>query len=256
MRKKKAIFLDIDGTLFENRLGPFIEDIDAIAEARKAGHVVFINTGRSLGNLPYIFAAAHYFDGFILGAGSHIICRGKTIYSARIEPEKAAEISDFYFPQKKWCAFEGESGIFAVHAAALPLFLPRITAVESSNDFLSKFKHERITKLTIQGTLTKKEENFLSGSFKLISFSRYFEGIIKGHDKMGGIEMALKELGIPRENTVAVGDSMNDMDMILGCGIGIAMGNACDELKNAAKAVTRDCGKGGVGEAIRRYVLS
>ena len=41
-------------------------------------------------------------------------------------------------------------------------------------------------------------------------------------------------LGVPRENTIAVGDSKNDMDMIKKAGLSLAVSNACDELKAAA----------------------
>ena len=67
--------------------------------------------------------------------------------------------------------------------------------------------------------------------------------------------MALEALGIPRENSIAIGDSRNDIDIIAAAGLGIAMGNACEELKALAGAITGDCGKGGVGQALRMFVL-
>jgi Cof subfamily protein (haloacid dehalogenase superfamily) len=253
---KKAVFLDVDGTLFLDGLGPFARDVDAIVEARKAGHAVFLNTGRSLGNLPYIFSAARYFDGFVLAAGAHVVFDGKTIYSVCIDKNKARAIYEFYSAADKWCAFEGESGIFAVHSLESALFPPDVRRVCSADDFDTKYGRERMSKITVQGKLSDAEELFLRDSFELNVFPNYFEGIIKGHGKITGIDIVLGKLGLSREDAVAIGDSMNDMDMVVGCGTGIAMGNACDELKRAAKAVTLDCADGGAGEAIRRYVLS
>jgi Cof subfamily protein (haloacid dehalogenase superfamily) len=253
---KKAVFLDIDGTLFLNGLGPFVGDIDAIIEARKAGHAVFLSTGRSLGNLPHIFAGAGYFDGFVLAAGAHVVYDGKTLYCVCVDKKKTREIYDFYSKTDKWCAFEGETGIFAVHSLEHSLFPPNVRRIDSPDDLDTKYGGERMSKITVQGALTKDEELFLRDSFELNIFPNYFEGILKGHGKITGIDIVLGKLGLSREDAVAIGDSMNDMDMVVGCGTGIAMGNACDELKRAAKAVTLDCKDGGVGEAIRRYVLS
>ena len=69
------------------------------------------------------------------------------------------------------------------------------------------------------------------------------------------MSIALKALNIPQENSIAIGDSKNDIDIIRAAGLGIAMGNASDELKALADAVTGDCGKGGVGQAVRKVVL-
>jgi hydroxymethylpyrimidine pyrophosphatase-like HAD family hydrolase len=65
----------------------------------------------------------------------------------------------------------------------------------------------------------------------------------------------LEAAGIPRENSIAIGDSANDIDIVRAAGIGIAMGNASDDLKAVAREITGDCGKGGVGGAIKRFVL-
>jgi hydroxymethylpyrimidine pyrophosphatase-like HAD family hydrolase len=69
------------------------------------------------------------------------------------------------------------------------------------------------------------------------------------------MSIVLEALDIPRENSIAIGDSKNDIDIIRAAGLGIAMGNASQELKALAGAITGDCGKGGVGQAITKFVL-
>ena len=65
---------------------------------------------------------------------------------------------------------------------------------------------------------------------------------------------ALKEmaeiLDIPIERTVAIGDSMNDFDMITAAGIGVAMGNAVDKIKEISDFVTDDVDSSGVSSAL------
>jgi Cof subfamily protein (haloacid dehalogenase superfamily) len=253
----KAIFLDIDGTLFWQGLGPFAADLNALVKAHNAGHFIFISTGRSLANTPYILRAAPYVDGFILGAGAQVIVKGETIYSKAVDVETTRDICAYYLNTKKWCVFEGETGIFAVNSPMFSLFPHSVMLqVTHADDFVTKYKNERISKITIQGEMSPAEENFLRGHFSVNPFPPdYFEGIIKGHGKMSGITRALHELKLPLENSIAIGDSLNDMDMVTGCGLGIAMGNACQELKDAANDITLDCVNGGVSAAIHKYVL-
>ena len=86
---KKAIFLDIDGTLIDCMGG--IKDITpnvkrAIKKVQEKGDYVFISTGR-----PYALLDKNIldfgFDGFILANGAHVIINNETIYSEPIEKE-------------------------------------------------------------------------------------------------------------------------------------------------------------------------
>ena len=76
-----------------------------------------------------------------------------------------------------------------------------------------------------------------------------------GASKWGGLEAVLADLGIPHSDLVAVGDGGNDLEMIVGAGVGVAMGNAVPEVLAAADAVVAGHGDGGVAEAIERFVL-
>lgn len=64
-----------------------------------------------------------------------------------------------------------------------------------------------------------------------------------------------KALGIPADEIATIGDSANDMSMFVKGGIAIAMGNADDEVKGAADAVTADCDSEGFAEAIEKFIL-
>lgn len=63
-------------------------------------------------------------------------------------------------------------------------------------------------------------------------------------------------LGLPRSETLAVGDHLNDIPLIRRAGLGVAMGNALPEVKSEAGAVVADHENDGVAEAIERWVLS
>ena len=62
-------------------------------------------------------------------------------------------------------------------------------------------------------------------------------------------------LDIPMEQTIAVGDADNDIDILTAAGLSIAMGNANETVKSICDVVVGDCDHDGCAEAIRRYLL-
>ena len=76
-----------------------------------------------------------------------------------------------------------------------------------------------------------------------------------GINKAKGLEKVCSLLGISMKNVMAVGDSLNDIAMITEAGLGIAMGNAQDAVKEAADDITGDNTESGVAQAIHKWVL-
>ncbi len=76
-----------------------------------------------------------------------------------------------------------------------------------------------------------------------------------GVNKATGLEQICQLLGYRMDEVVAVGDSLNDLAMIEQAGLGIAMGNAQEAVKDAADAITLTNEEDGVAEVIRRYLL-
>lgn len=80
----------------------------------------------------------------------------------------------------------------------------------------------------------------------------YFEFTAKGIDKAGALNKALPPLGYKRKDMIAFGDGHNDISMIKYAGIGVAMGNAVSELKEAADEITLSNDKDGIAEFLYR----
>jgi len=81
----------------------------------------------------------------------------------------------------------------------------------------------------------------------------FLELVDKHCSKGLAIEQLIRHLGIPREETIAIGDGYNDIPMLTYAGLGIAMGNACDASKAVANAVTDTNDNDGVAKALIRY---
>ncbi|GEM_PF-4167994 len=76
-----------------------------------------------------------------------------------------------------------------------------------------------------------------------------------GITKASGIEQVCKLLGITMEQVIAVGDSLNDIAAIEAVGLGVAMGNAQDAVKEAADVVVAGNNEDGIVQVIREYML-
>ena len=70
------------------------------------------------------------------------------------------------------------------------------------------------------------------------------------------MEHACRALGVPVENSVAMGDSENDLDMFRHAGWSVAMGNASPDVQSQADWVTAPAGQGGIARALAHIGIS
>ena len=78
----------------------------------------------------------------------------------------------------------------------------------------------------------------------------------KDVDKSKSIERLADMLGISMSQVIAVGDSYNDLSMIKSAGLGVAMGNAVELVKDNADYITADNDHEGIVTVINKFVLS
>ncbi len=86
--------------------------------------------------------------------------------------------------------------------------------------------------------------------------SDMIEVLPPGASKGAMLKQVLKELGIPLDATLAIGDAENDVEMVQVAGVGVAMGNASAHLKEVADATVANNDQDGVAEAIERFALT
>ena len=71
-----------------------------------------------------------------------------------------------------------------------------------------------------------------------------------------GLERLIKELGVNREEVISIGDEQNDFEMIKFAGLGVAMGNASEKIKEIADYITKTNEEDGVAHVIEKFVLN
>lgn len=246
---RKAVFMDIDGTLMEHgRVSQRV--IDAIQRARAQGHLFFVCTGRSLGNMPRQLREADYLDGYVMGCGMHCVLGDEIVYHESVSRELVMAVAQYSFNQGCECWYEGENRLLATHST-----FERIERFDNIEQFAGVLESEPVTKMTIQGPYREEYGTSFSKWFDIYDMGTYSDVVKKGVTKATGMQHMLDYLGISRENCIGVGDSVNDLPMIEFSGLGVAMGNASEAVKAKADVVTDTCENDGVAVMIEKYVL-
>lgn len=83
----------------------------------------------------------------------------------------------------------------------------------------------------------------------------FLEVVPKGVNKGMALSKLLQRLDYDRSELIAVGDSFNDLEMIQLAGLGVAMGNAREEIKSCADYVTKSHDEDGVAHLLKKYVF-
>lgn len=262
MNQIKAVFLDIDGTLVSFKTHRIPEStLSAVSTLRRNGVKVYIATGRPL---PFIDNLGELeYDGMITVTGAHCFTRnGTVIYHHPISPDDVERVvvhhrdnPDEAYP----IIVVTEDGLFVTDynkdvetiAALLNLNPPVVKPLETAIgkpvlQLISFFKSD-------------KEDYFMQTLMPDCVSMRWhplFTDIIaKGVSKSVGIDKVLAYEGIPLEQAMAFGDGGNDLSMIGHVPYGVAMGNACEELKAKACYVTTDVDHDGIAHALRHFGL-
>lgn len=247
--KKYAFFLDIDNTLYCNGI-ICNKNREAINYVREKGHFVFINTARSLFNVPEPVKELPV-DGFITSIGCSVIINGEKILSAALDPEDIAQELDFMTENGVKFLIEGENLLIGNKYYKNEGDFP---TVENGKELLRKFGNEIMPKIFTDGILPQNCIEYLRKKHTVFQHPTYAEYAVEGYSKASGMFLAAEKCGVKKENCVAMGDSLNDLTMLEAAGISVAMGNSVEDIKNICDIITCHAKDGGVAEAMYKIV--
>ena len=248
--QKYAIFLDIDGTVMGRNPDALQKNLDIIQKVRSLGHKVYINTGRATAYLPPNIDAKKYFDGVISGAGARIIMDGEEVFCRTVDTAAVRRFCEFCVDIENVSILEGVDEMLFVGPQKELDYTWECISRENMDSYVNDGL--KVEKFTILDIAPKEIGDILGEEYVTFQHGTYAEIIQKGITKAGAMQFVLDKLGLPREQSIAMGDSLNDFDMIESAGIGVAMGNAIDEIKNIATITTSDVDEAGVAEALER----
>ena len=256
--KIKALFIDFDGTLFSHTQHDFPDTaIKAIDEARANGILVFLCTGRAKSEFKQFDLSRLNVDGMVLCNGQIVFdSQGNIIYENPIEGELKERILDIYINKKQpiYLAnneelilnFENET-IRRVQNA-VSSHIPPVKEYHGENFYMASAFYDNEEELAFLNAMKYQAEvtYWHVGAVDIVQ---------KGGCKSNGIRKTLEVLNIPIEETIGFGDGDNDIDMLKHCGIGVAMGNAPDFVKEAADYITDDIDNDGLYKAFKLFDL-
>jgi hypothetical protein len=263
----KLVALDLDGTL----LGPGFKigeaDRDAIADARRAGVHVTIDTTRWFELAAITARRLGLASPLVVHNGAHIRAAeaDSNVLHLPIETVVAREIAEFC-DQRGWESYTSVNGVTymrtryeaQIDPARLPagMQLEKLHApfVTSPATGILAFGEEAVE--LVEKTFEAKYPGMLAYPAGWSeSLTPYVTVTVAGVDKGTGLLAVCDYLGITPDEAMAVGDAHPDVAMFDVAAVGVAMGNATDEVKALADAVAPTNADGGVGWAIRRFVL-
>lgn len=264
--KKKAVFFDIDGTLWDEKMHIEESTKEAIRKLKENGHLAFLCSGRSRSSIQAQHLLELGFDGIIAACGNYVEMNGEVIYDNVMTTETANWVaktladcrlpSVLEGPYDCWIDTEGfEEDPYVDYLFAL-LGENAHPIRNSQKDFLI----EKCSFDNFPYSEYAKAKEILGEKFDFIEHSserdfHVVEMIPKGTSKATGIEWVRKYLGLAHDDIYAVGDSVNDLDMLKYVSHSIAMGNGVDAIKEICEYVTKRINEGGIYHAMEYYGL-
>jgi Cof subfamily protein (haloacid dehalogenase superfamily) len=252
---KKLIFFDVDGTLISYKNVTYIpiETIEAINRLKENGHMIAVATGRSYQMAKHILSELKI-NYAVLENGAHIVTNGESVYEKRISKGISSKICKVLL-KTSLCVFAFDVDYVYVNNISEES-RNYIETNSGRKDIIKPLADNKNSLFSIHLYGESNEISEYLKSIKSIDFKEnQFEITTKGISKSNGIKRLAKLLDISHNNIIAVGDGINDIDMIKAAGIGIAVGNACAQLKAVADIVTEDIENGGILKAFKELKL-
>ncbi|MEX0682177.1 MAG: Cof-type HAD-IIB family hydrolase [Dehalococcoidia bacterium] len=265
MSRYKLLALDLDGTLLNSAMRMSEANTEALSEAKAAGLAIVLATSRWFG------LAKRTSDR--LGLETPIICSngaevrypdGREILHLPLDAEATREVVT-WGDDHGWEMFTtvGHATYMQMRPGIIPEKLPGgLRIAERHSDHLGEGAATCV-QIWQENAVREVGERFGPKYGDRVHFSfntpvgqpHY---VVLNHpdaEKAHALEIVCRELGISRAETVAMGDSESDIEMLRFAGLGIAMRNSPDEVKRAAIHVAPTNDEDGVAWAVRRFLL-
>lgn len=271
--EKKLLFLDLDGTLLNDRKEITSGNRQAIGEAIARGHRIIVTSGRPLkssldqakrlglaGNGCYVIA---YNGGAVYDCST-----GKTICRNTLSPETLYRVFDEAARRNMYIQTYDQEDVVIEPRCDVENAKRYCTAIGLDwrviRDIRRDLSEAPVKALLIDYRRREPLEEMerwlrskMAGQADCFFSSRYFLEVVPvGTNKGAALTELCRHLGTGTESAVAVGDESNDVSMILAAGVGVAMANAVQAAKDAADYITgRDNNHDGIEEVIRKFLL-
>lgn len=263
----RILVLDIDGTLTNNKKEITERNRKAVIDLQSRGVKMVLASGRPIYGIVPIAKQIELqkYGGYILAynGGQIIDCKDNSLVYSNVLPDDVV-------PMLYDCAGKHDMAILSYKGDKIlterpsdeyvlkEAFLNKME-VEGCDDFMQTIELP-VPKCLIVGEPNKlvgveaEVKDLVQGKINVFRSEPYFlELVPQGIDKAMSLATLLDKLGMTREEMVTIGDGFNDLSMIEYAGLGIAMDNAQEAVKQAAKHITASNEEDGVAVAIEKF---
>ena len=266
----RLIALDLDGTLTNSEKLVTERTKAALKQAMEKGVKIVLASGRLPQGIEFIARELEMQErgGYILAYNGGYIAdakSGEILYRKLLDSEFVPELCKFAAKNNVTIATFGEDGTFYSEnvddkwlyedSVNCRCPLKKVENLAEAVDF-------PVNKMLVSVAPERRDEveermaaQFMPRIDVYHSAPFFIEAMPLGVNKGESLAILLEKLGMTAENLMACGDSGNDLAMIKLAGIGVAMGNAEDYVKEAADFVSADNDHDGVAVALEQFVL-
>ncbi|ENQ3079668.1 TPA: HAD family phosphatase [Bacillus pseudomycoides] len=265
----KMIVLDLDDTLLrdDHTISPRTKE--ALMNAQERGVKVVLASGRPTFAMWPIAKELKLeeYGSFILSFnGAKIInCKTKEeLFSSTLSPEIVHNLYKTSQNEGVWIhTYIGDEIVTEENNeyTEVEAYITGMPVIEVNN-FVSAVKEPVVKVLMMKAPerlaeVEKKLQQEFEGQLSVMRSKPFFlEFTEYGVTKGTSLHQLIQKLGITREEVIAMGDSYNDQAMIEFAGLGVAMGNAPDDIKAIANHVTDTNMNDGVAKVVEQFVLN
>ena len=264
----KMIVLDLDDTLLQEDGTISPRTKQALMEAQEMGVKVVLASGRPTFAMRHIAEelSLSTYGSYILSfnGGKIINCKtSEEIFSSTLSTEEAHSLFDISRREGVFIHTYVGDEIFTENENPYTDIESAITGlpVKIVEDFKKAISEPVVKALMVEEpeklkAVEAKLQNELNESFSVMRSKPYFlEFTEYGVTKGTSLNQLINVLGITRDEVIAMGDSYNDLAMIEFAGLGVAMGNAPDDIKEKSDFVTDTNMNDGVAKVVEEFIL-
>lgn len=269
MKDKKILVLDIDGTLVNSKKEITPETLKYLHMIQEEGHIVALASGRPYPGMKG-FAKQLKLDeygGYALSfnGGKVIDCStGKSVFEKAIPNKYLKTIYDYAIANGLgMVTYRDDQVLTGTEIDEYMEYEARLNymVIHKVDDFLGEVDFD-MTKCLLTATPEKAEHfekelaQLLAPDLNVFRSEPYFiEITIKGVDKAESIDKLVNILGMEQKDTICCGDGFNDLTMVQYGGVGVAMDNAQQIVKDNADYITASCDEDGIVQVIKEFIL-
>ncbi len=280
MRDIKVIIMDVDGTLTNSKKAITQKTKEALIEAQNNGALLVLASGRPTSGLVDFAKELEmnkHHGLLVCFNGSKVIdCEtNEVLFNEPMTVEEGQAVLEHMKKFKVKPMIDKDDYLYVnnvydcyVEVNNEPFNIIQYEARNGKFKLCEKDDLVNFADYPLNKILTAGDPEYLKEHYKemmkpfkdslscMFTASFYFEFTAKGIDKAKALDCVLTPMGYKREEMIAFGDGHNDISIVKYAGIGVAMDNAVDDLKNVADEITFSNEEDGIAHTLSKYCPS